>query len=566
MNTLLWEIPILFLFFSFSLFCFFQLSDIWLEFKDFYFEPGESFGPFSNFSTFNNLNTSLIEIETNVSTTFQDVAGNQEAKEELQEVVRFLENPEIFAKLGASIPKGVLLEGPPGTGKTLFAKAIAGESGTSFLKVSGSQFVELLAGVGASRVRDLFEKARSLKPCIIFIDELDSIARARSSNSMGGSNDEREQALNQILTEMDGFTIDTGIVVIAATNRIDILDSAIKRPGRFDRQIIIPNPNVADREAILKIHARTKKFEPSVSFALIAQRSIGFSGADLANLLNEAAILATRKQKTKISMDEINIAIDKIILGLEKTQKRRLKSRQSNATYEVGKSFVNLFASDSEMIERISIIPRNNSESSLLLVPTQKQYVTRASFLQKLVLALSGRASEELVQGISECTTRSDSNIFELTRYFRAMVINYAMTRLQQMKQEIQRRNLYLIGSDVKEELSNLIDNYMTNFVRILYQQILTILGILRPGNERIVDELLIYEEISGFSLKTILVEYLALLEILDLLEANRNTVLYTLVKEEIQSEREIPEEKKEEIPEEENLITGFDLSFDLSS
>ena len=272
---------------------------------------------------FTGLDQGAIEVLNEIQIKFEDVAGNEEAKMELKEVVKFLKNPESFAKLGAAVPKGVLLGGPPGTGKTLLAKAIAGEAGTPFLKVAGSQFVELLVGVGAARVRELFEKARSLKPSIIFIDEIDSIARTRSgNNNMGGGNDEREQTLNQILTEMDGFKSDNGIVVIAATNRIDILDPAIKRAGRFDRQITVTNPNLKERQAILKVHAKGKKLDPTISLAQIAQRTIGFSGADLANLLNEAAILATRLKKQTISMEEINLSVDRIVIGFRRKASR----------------------------------------------------------------------------------------------------------------------------------------------------------------------------------------------------------------------------------------------------
>ena len=265
------------------------IAKIWDSFSTRIYDPvSDSNDPFSDFT---GLDQNVISVVTDIKIKFEDVAGNEEAKGELKEVVKFLKDPESFGKLGAAVPKGVLLGGPPGTGKTLLAKAIAGEAGVPFLKVSGSQFVELLVGVGAARVRELFEKARSLEPSIIFIDEIDSIARARSgNNSMGGGNDEREQTLNQILTEMDGFSSSTGVVVIAATNRIDILDPAIKRAGRFDRQITISNPNLKERIAILKVHARGKKLDPAVALAQIAQRTIGFSGADLANLLNEAAI------------------------------------------------------------------------------------------------------------------------------------------------------------------------------------------------------------------------------------------------------------------------------------
>jgi len=273
------------------------------------------------FGEFTSLDQNIVQVITDTKITFDDVAGNEEAKLELKEVIKFLKNPEKFGKLGAGIPKGVLLGGPPGTGKTLLAKAVAGEAGVPFLKVSGSQFVELLVGVGAARVRELFDKARNLKPSIIFIDEIDSIARARSTNgSMGGGNDEREQTLNQILIEMDGFESDTGIVIIAATNRIDILDPAIKRAGRFDRQITISNPTLKERQSILKVHAKGKKMDPSVSLTQIAQRTIGFSGADLANVLNEAAILATRRRNSFITMDEINLSIDRIVIGVEGKQ------------------------------------------------------------------------------------------------------------------------------------------------------------------------------------------------------------------------------------------------------
>lgn len=298
-NLFIYSIPlIIFLLFAvlysdtISLF----LDKFWEDITDEFDDPaGETTDPLGSLGEFTSLDDNVVQVLSDIKTLFEDVAGNEEAKLELKEVVKFLKDPESFAKLGAAVPKGVLLGGPPGTGKTLLAKAIAGEAGTPFLKVSGSQFVELLVGVGAARVRELFEKARSLKPSIIFIDEIDSIARTRSGNTnMGGANDEREQTLNQILTEMDGFETDTGVVVIAATNRIDILDPAIKRAGRFDRQITITNPNLKERQAILKVHARGKNLNPSVSLAQIAQRTIGFSGADLANLLNEAAILATR--------------------------------------------------------------------------------------------------------------------------------------------------------------------------------------------------------------------------------------------------------------------------------
>jgi len=507
-------------------------SKAWEYINEFFYEPVDSFD--SN-SSFNGSEQSIIEVQAESTVKFEDIAGNQEAKEELQEVVKFLKDPQSFSKLGASIPKGVLLGGPPGTGKTLFAKAIAGEAGTPFLKVSGSQFVELLVGIGASRVRELFQKARSLKPCIIFIDEIDSIARTRSSNNnMGGGNDEREQTLNQILTEMDGFSVDTGIVVIAATNRIDILDPAIKRPGRFDRQITIANPSLADRQAILAVHARGKKLDIGVSLALIAQRTIGFSGADLANLLNEAAILATRKKKSIITMEEINTSIDRMVLGLEKTQKTRSKVRQVTAFHEIGKAFLGTILNETDVIERVSIIPRNNAQSTTWIIPGPNQYTTRSTFIAKILVAISGRASEEIINGSSECTTRAQQDIDQITRNLRTMIIRYAMTRLQEIKQQNQRKNLYLLGSDVKQEVNNIADNYMTNFMILSYQEVKAFLQIVRPAEERLVDELLAYEELSGFYLRNLMVQYISQVKTFDILETNRQSVLYEMIKSQL--------------------------------
>jgi len=424
---------------------------IWTRLSTQLYEPSnENYDPFGEFT---GLDQNAIQVVTDIKIKFDDVAGNEEAKAELKEVVKFLKDPSTFTKLGAGIPKGVLLGGPPGTGKTLFAKAVAGEAGTPFLKVSGSQFVELLVGVGAARVRELFEKARSLKPSIIFIDEIDSIARARSGNNSmgGGANDEREQTLNQILTEMDGFQSDSGVVVIAATNRIDILDPAIKRAGRFDRQIIINNPTLKDRQAILKVHARGKKLDGSVSLAQIAQRTIGFSGADLANLLNEAAILATRRKKATISMEEINTSIDRIVIGLEGRQVMRVKARQLTAFHEMGHAFVGSLINENDGIEKLTLVPRGNTQGTTWTVPSPSQYNSRRLFLNQILIAIAGRAAEEIVNGISECTVGSQQDLVQMTRTVRTMVLRYAMSRLQELKQQAQQRNLFFLGSDVKQ-------------------------------------------------------------------------------------------------------------------
>jgi len=498
------------------------------------------------FTEFTGLDQNVFQVITNTKIKFDDVAGNEEAKEELKEVVKFLKEPESFSKLGAGVPKGVLLGGPPGTGKTLLAKAIAGEAGTPFLKVSGSQFVELLVGVGAARVRELFEKARALKPSIIFIDEIDSIARSRSgNNSMGGGNDEREQTLNQILTEMDGFESDTGVVVIAATNRIDILDPAIKRAGRFDRQITISNPNLKERQAILKVHARGKKFDNLVSIPQIAQRTIGFSGADLANLLNEAAILAVRRKKPYISMEEINISIDRIVIGLEGKQVNRVKNRQLTGFHEMGHAFLGSLINETEGIEKLTLIPRGSTQGVTWTIPSSSQYNSRNIFINQVLIAMGGRAAEEIINGIGECTAGARQDLVQLTRNIRSMVLRYAMARLQQLKQQAQRRNLFFLGSDVKQELNNLVDNFTTNFIDITYNEVLSFLEIIRPGGERLVDELLISEELTGKDLRILAREYLSNLTSLEILYSNRQSSLFDLVTPELNNSINLVENEK---------------------
>ena len=518
----------------------------WDKFSDKIYDPtNDSYDPFGEFS---NLDQSIIQVVTDINIKFDDVAGNEEAKDELKEVVKFLKDPDNFSKLGAGVPKGVLLGGPPGTGKTLLAKAIAGEAGTPFLKVSGSQFVELLVGVGASRVRELFEKARSLKPSIIFIDEIDSIARARSANnSMGGGNDEREQTLNQILTEMDGFESDSGVVVIAATNRIDILDPAIKRAGRFDRQITINNPNLKERNSILKVHARGKKLDENVSLTQIAQRTIGFSGADLANVLNEAAILAARRKKPAITMQEINTSIDRIVIGLEGKQVIRVKARQLTAFHEMGHAFVGGLINESESIEKLTLVPRGNTQGTTWTIPSQSQYNSRGVFINQVLIAIAGRAAEEIVSGPAECTVGAQQDINQMTRTIRTMVLRYALARLQELKQQAQQRNLFFLGSDVKQELNNIIDTFTTNFMDITYNEVLNFLEVIRPGGERLVDELMVAEELSGKDLKTLAKEYISSLKSAEVLYGSRESSLFDLMAPELKkSITEIEKEAEE--------------------
>ena len=516
---------------------------VWVNLSDrIYDSTIEGSDPFSEFT---GLDQNVISVINDTNVRFDDVAGNEEAKDELKEVVRFLKDPGKFLKLGAGVPKGVLLGGPPGTGKTLLAKAIAGEAGTPFLKVSGSQFVELLVGVGAARVRELFEKARSLKPSIIFIDEIDSIARSRSTNSsMGGGNDEREQTLNQILTEMDGFDSESGVIVIAATNRIDILDPAIKRAGRFDRQITVGNPTLSERNAILKVHAKGKNFSDKISIAQIAQRTIGFSGADLANLLNEAAILATRRRKNSITMAEVNTSMDKILVGLEGKQVLRVRARQLKAFHEMGHAFVGSLVNDNEGIEKLTLVPRGNTQGTTWRTPSPSSYNSRQTFINQILVAIAGRAAEEVVNGTGECTVGAQQDIATMTRTVRTMILRYAMAHLQELKQQAQQKNLFFLGSDVKQELNNIIDNFTTNFMDIAYHEVITFLEIVRPGGERLVDQLMISEEMSGKELRSIAKEYISKLSSLEILYNNRESSLFDLMAPELKkSVAEVEEE-----------------------
>lgn len=492
------------------------VEKVWDNIEEYFFNPNveESSGSFFNFLSFEESEAegeTEIEVITETDIRFSDVAGNQEAKEEVQEVVKFLKEPDNFSKLGAAIPKGVLLSGPPGTGKTLLAKAIAGEAGVPFLKIAGSQFVELVVGVGAARVREIFETARSLKPSILFIDEIDSIAGARSGNEdMSGGNDEREQTLNQILTEMDGFNTESGIVVIAATNRLDILDPAITRPGRFDRQIMLSNPSYSERQAILKVHARGKKFDSSVSIPEVAQRTTGFSGADLANVLNEAAILAARKNKEQISMDEIYLSLDRLLNGLEKKQLSRTKARQLNGLHEIGHALLASLINETETVEKVTLIPRGQNQANTATLPSPIQYQSRDLFIQKILIGLSGRAAEESIYGQAESTAVAQDDIMGITESLRDMISRYAMTRLEELKQPSQEQNLELLGNDAKEEITNAIDHFATNFIEVTYDEILSFFRTIRPGKERFVDELLTSEELSGAEVRALIQEYLS--------------------------------------------------------
>ncbi len=361
-------------------------------------------------------------------TTFDDVAGADEEKEELQEVVEFLKNPEKFNKLGARIPKGVLLVGPPGTGKTLLARAVAGEAGVPFFSISGSDFVEMFVGVGASRVRDLFEQAKKNSPCIIFIDEIDAVGRQRGAG-LGGGNDEREQTLNQLLVEMDGFGVNEGVILIAATNRPDVLDPALLRPGRFDRQVVVSYPDVSGREAILKVHARKKPLAPDVKLKTIAKTTAGFTGADLENLLNEAALLAARANKKAITMKEIEEATIKVVVGAEKKSKIMSdKEKKLTAYHEAGHAILFDKLETQDPVHEISIIPRGMAGGYTMPLPTEdKSYNSRNEMIEDIVVSLGGRVAEALI--LDDISTGASNDIEKATKIARSMVTKYGMTK-----------------------------------------------------------------------------------------------------------------------------------------
>ena len=361
-------------------------------------------------------------------TTFEDVAGADEEKEELQEVVEFLKNPEKFNKLGARIPKGVLLVGPPGTGKTLLARAVAGEAGVPFFSISGSDFVEMFVGVGASRVRGLFEQAKKNAPCIIFIDEIDAVGRQRGAG-LGGGNDEREQTLNQLLVEMDGFGVNEGVILIAATNRPDVLDPALMRPGRFDRQVVVSYPDINGREAILKVHARKKPLAPDVKLKTIAKTTAGFTGADLENLLNEAALLAARADKKAITMKEIEEATIKVVVGAEKKSKVMSdKEKKLTAYHEAGHAILFDKLETQDPVHEISIIPRGMAGGYTMPLPTEdKSYNSRNEMIENIVVDLGGRVAEALI--LDDISTGASNDIEKATKTARAMVTKYGMTK-----------------------------------------------------------------------------------------------------------------------------------------
>jgi cell division protease FtsH len=390
-----------------------------------------------------------VQMDPQTNVTFGDVAGIEQAKLELNEVVDFLKNADRFTAIGAKIPKGVLLVGPPGTGKTLLARAVAGEAGVPFFSISGSEFVEMFVGVGASRVRDLFEQAKTNAPCIVFIDEIDAVGRQRGAG-LGGGNDEREQTLNQLLTEMDGFEGNTGIIIIAATNRPDVLDAALLRPGRFDRQVVVDRPDYAGRLEILNVHARGKTLAKDVDLEKIARRTPGFTGADLSNLLNEAAILAARRNFTEISMDEVNDAIDRVLAGPEKKDRVMSEKRKTLVAYhEAGHALVGALMPDYDPVQKISIIPRGRAGGLTWFTPSEDRMdsglYTRSYLQNQMAVALGGRIAEEIIFGEEEVTTGASNDLQQVARVARQMVTRFGMSdRLGPVALGRQQSNMFL--------------------------------------------------------------------------------------------------------------------------
>jgi cell division protease FtsH len=456
-----------------------------------------------------------VQMEPSTKVTFDDVAGIEGAKLELTEVVDFLKNPDRFTAVGAKIPKGVLLVGPPGTGKTLLAKAVAGEAGVPFFSISGSEFVEMFVGVGASRVRDLFEQAKKNAPCIVFIDEIDAVGRQRGAG-LGGGNDEREQTLNQLLTEMDGFEGNTGIIIVAATNRPDVLDQALMRPGRFDRQVVVDRPDYNGRLQILGVHARGKTLSRDVDLDKVARRTPGFTGADLANLLNEAAILAARRKLTEVSMDEVNDAIERVMAGPEKKDRVMSEKRKRLVAYhEAGHALVGALMPDYDPVQKISIIPRGRAGGLTFFTPSEERMesglYSRCYLQNQMAVALGGRVAEELVYGEDEVTTGASNDLQQVARVARQMVTRFGMSdKLGPVALGRSQGGMFL-GRDIaaerdfSEDTAATIDQEVSDLVAAAHARATRILSENRPVLDELAELLVEQETVDAEQLQDLL-------------------------------------------------------------
>ena len=457
-----------------------------------------------------------LQMEPQTQVTFGDVAGIEGAKLELTEVVDFLKNPDRFTAVGAKIPKGVLLVGPPGTGKTLLAKAVAGEAGVPFFSISGSEFVEMFVGVGASRVRDLFEQAKKSAPCIVFIDEIDAVGRQRGAG-LGGGNDEREQTLNQLLTEMDGFEGNTGIIIVAATNRPDVLDQALLRPGRFDRQVVVDRPDYSGRLQILEVHARGKTLAKDVDLDKVARRTPGYTGADLANLLNEAAILAARRQLTEVAMDEVNDAIERVMAGPEKKDRVMSEKRKRLVAYhEGGHALVGALMPDYDPVQKISIIPRGQAGGLTFFTPSEERMESglySRSYLQnQMAVALGGRVAEEIVYGEDEVTTGASNDLQQVARVARQMVTRFGMSdRLGPVALGRSQGGMFLgrdmaAERDFSEDTAAAIDEEVSLLVAEAYKRATEVLKTNRSVLDELADMLVEKETVDAQDLQELLI------------------------------------------------------------
>jgi len=475
----------------------------------FFFQNSDNFSPNSGSSPMN-LGKSPARFDQRPDTgiSFDDIAGIDEAKSEFEEIVSFLKEPERYTLVGAKIPKGVLLVGPPGTGKTLLAKAIANEANVPFYSVAGSEFVEMFIGIGAARIRDLFKKASENTPCIVFIDEIDAVGRERGAG-IGGGNDEREQTLNQLLTEMDGFKENKGVIVVGATNRVDILDAALLRPGRFDRQITVGLPDRLGRIGILKVHAKNKPFDEDVSLVQIANRTAGFSGADLANLLNEAAILATRYKKSTITKNEVNEAADRIIGGIAGTAMEDNKNKKLIAYHEVGHAIVGSVLENHDEVEKITLIPRGGAKGLTWFAPEEDQMLlSRSQLLARIITTLGGRVAEQVVFGDTEVTTGASNDLQQVTNIARQMVTRYGMSNIGPIALEDDNNQQMFLGGEYNEAIADRIDAEVCKIVNHCEKIAREIILDNRVVIDLAVEKLLDAETITGDEFRNLVREY----------------------------------------------------------